>query len=67
MGDEMLIERELIIEHRKPDSLDIQPRGAGCPFPPANDHEFFLSVQAAGFTYEICGRCGTVRITERHQ
>lgn len=62
----MLIERDLIIERRNPDSLDILPRGAGCVFMPGSDHPFFMNVQAAGFTYEICGHCGTVRITEHH-
>lgn len=62
-----LIERELLIQSIKPDSLDIQPRGQGCYsgfVSPVDDHSFFLTTEAAGFTYQICGRCGTVRITE---
>lgn len=33
--------------------------------PAHSNHEFFLTTEAAGFTYKICGRCGTVRIGEK--
>ena len=51
------------------DTLDVEPHGQGCysGFAVSTpDHAFFLSTEAAGFTYKICGRCGTVRISEKH-
>lgn len=66
----MLIERDLLIMSVVPDSLDVQPRGTACysgfaePIP---DHGFRQPIFAAGFKYEICGRCGTVRISETSQ
>jgi hypothetical protein len=63
----MLIERELEIHNIKPGSLDVCPRGSGCysgfcsPIP---DHRFRDPIYAAGFKYQLCGACGTVRISE---
>jgi hypothetical protein len=65
----MPINRDLLIfATADPDTLDIQPRGQGCYSgfaEPFADHNFFLTTEAAGFTYKICGRCGTVRIGEQ--
>jgi hypothetical protein len=64
-----LIERELVINSIEPDSMDVNPRGSGCYSgfcEPIADHKFFLTTEAAGFKYQICGHCGTVRITELH-
>jgi hypothetical protein len=62
----MLIERELQIHSIVENALDIQPRGEAC-YAGLSAHDFFLTTKAAGFTYKICGRCGTVRIAEeRH-
>jgi hypothetical protein len=65
----MLIERELQIHSIVENALDIQPRGEACYAGLAglSDHDFFLTTKAAGFTYKICGRCGTVRIAEDHR
>jgi hypothetical protein len=62
----MFIEKELTIVGPFQDALDVQPRGEGCWTldPSVTTHEFFIKTQAAGFTYRICGRCGTVRIVE---
>jgi hypothetical protein len=63
----MLIERELVVNAIEPDSLDINPRGSGCYSgfcSPVPDHRFHEPVYAAGFKYQICGACGTVRISE---
>jgi hypothetical protein len=65
-----LIERELLIFSVVPDSLDVQPRGQGCYSgfcEPKPDHRFREPAYAAGFKYEICGACGTVRISEHSQ
>ncbi len=64
----MFIERDLTITHSGlQDSLDVHPRADPCCEPPVFEgHAFFMSVDAAGFTYKICGRCGTVRIIEKH-
>jgi hypothetical protein len=65
-----LIERELLIFSVVPDSLDVQPSGQGCysgfavPIP---NHEFRDPTYAAGFKYQICGECGTVRISGHSQ
>ncbi len=62
-----LIERELVVNSVKLDSMDISPRGCGCYSgfcSPVPDHRFHNQVYAAGFKYQICGVCGTVRITE---
>lgn len=65
----MLIERELTISNPFLDALDIHPRAYHCDQPPCQTldggHRFFIKVEAVGFTYEICGRCGTVRIKEQ--
>jgi hypothetical protein len=62
----MLIERELQIHSVVEDALDIQPRGEAC-YTSLSAHDFFLTTRAAGFIYQICARCGTVRIAEeRH-
>lgn len=62
-----LIDRELLLMSVVPDSIDVQPRGEACFALDANpQHEWCFSALAAGFKYEICGRCGTVRIHERH-
>ena len=61
----MLCERELLITNQVPDSLDIHPRGHGCDIH-GMACDFFLDVKAAGFSYHICGRCGTMRICEVH-
>jgi len=60
----MLIERELLINSVVPHSLDIQPRGEPCVAMKPGEHMFVLRFAAAGFMYRICGRCGTVRISE---
>jgi hypothetical protein len=63
-----LLDHELLIQGVGDGMLDIQPRGQGCYTgfaTPTPDHDFFLTTQAAGYTYKICGRCGTVRIAER--
>jgi hypothetical protein len=63
-----LIERELVINAVKPDSLDINPRGSGCYSgfcEPTPAHRFRDPIYAAGFKYQICPACGTVRISER--
>ncbi len=62
----MHIEKDLVIDHILPDSLDIYPRGSGCDLFNPKYHEFFAEISAAGFTYQLCGRCGGVRITEKH-
>ena len=62
----MMIEQQLIIVSAVQDSLDIQPRGEGCHLPPGfSGHEFTLDFHGAGFRYQFCARCGTVRISER--
>jgi len=63
----MLIERELEVHSIKPDSLDVCPRGSGCYSgfcEPTPAHRFREPIYAAGFKYEICPVCGTVRISE---
>lgn len=62
------IERDLIISSPGPDTIDVHPGGSDSCAPLLNNrHAFFLTVDAASFSYKICGRCGTVRITERTQ
>lgn len=64
-----LIDHELLLLSVGDGMLDVQPRGQGCYtgfVSPVPGHEFFLTTEAAGFTYKICGRCGTVRIGEKH-
>lgn len=66
----MLIECDLVVMSAGPDSLDVQPRGDACYSgfcDPTPNHVFREPIYAAGFKYEICGRCGTVRISERFQ
>ena len=66
----MLIERDLTIQYVKPDSLDVQPRGDACYAgfcEPVPAHAFRDPIYAAGFKYQICGACGTVRISECSQ
>jgi hypothetical protein len=60
----MFIEKELLIVSAKPDSLDMQPRGQPCDAINVEAHMFVLKFATAGFMYRICGRCGTVRISE---
>jgi hypothetical protein len=60
----MIIERDLIINAVVPDSLDVAPRGNSCFAIQGTGCVFFLNVEAAGFTYNLCNRCGTVRIKE---
>lgn len=57
----------LTVPSENSDALDVQPRGDGCMEWAAPGHEFFIEFHAAGLTYKVCGRCGTVRIKERHQ
>jgi hypothetical protein len=63
----MLIERDLTITAVVRDSLDVHPRPDHCDQVMDGGHGFFLSVNAAGYRYQICGRCGTVRISEWHE
>jgi hypothetical protein len=60
----MLIERQLLVASIKPDSLDVQPRGDACLGLIGPDHRFHEPTYAAGFKYQICLACGTVRISE---
>ena len=60
----MIIEDAIITVPDCNRTIDIHPRGGGCDAL-SDYHEFFLDLQAAGFIYRICGRCGTVRIGER--
>jgi hypothetical protein len=63
----MMIEQDLIITRpAKPDAMDVHPRGVhdGCEVP-FGDHVFMVTALIRGFKYEICGRCGTVRISEQ--
>lgn len=62
-----MIERDLIITVPKHDTVDVHPRGQGssCEDLPDQGHRFFAKVNGAGFKYEICGQCGTVRISEQ--
>lgn len=61
----MIVRNLIITAPLQPDTLDVHPRGDGCE-QILNHHVFFLTTEAAGFTYQICGRCGTVRISEKH-
>ncbi len=61
-----LIERELQISWVKQDSVDIHPRGMQYSCRNIEDHHFFLKVESSGFKYQLCGRCGTIRIGEEH-
>jgi hypothetical protein len=62
------IERTLILSSPGPDTIDVHPGGSDSCAPLLNNpHAFFLTTEAAGFTYQICGRCGTVRISEKHR
>lgn len=45
--------------------MDVHPQSFSCE-QGFITHDFFLDVNAVGFTYKICIRCGTVRITERY-
>jgi hypothetical protein len=62
-----LLHQEILIQSIDGDVVDVLPRGHGCysgfatPLP---DHDVFLTTRAAGFTYKICGRCGSVQIGE---
>ncbi len=60
-----MIERELIMSIPHADAADVHPRGqhSSCE-DRMEKHGFFASIEAAGFEYQICGRCGTVRISE---
>lgn len=60
----MLIERDIIITTPLLDTCDVHPRGYGCP-DIMEEHVFLLpNVQTAGFWYQICQRCASVRISE---
>lgn len=64
-----LLHQEILIQSIDGDTVDVQPRGQGCYSGfavPTPDHDFFMKLHGPGFTYQICGRCGTVRISERH-
>ena len=56
---------EVQIESREQDQIDIKVRGESCFDWEASGHEFFLTTHACRLTYQICGRCGTVRVEER--
>lgn len=58
------IERNLIITNQVLDSLDIHPTGTGCDGR-WQMHDMLVTANVHDFKYEICGRCGTVRISER--
>lgn len=61
-----MIEREITItQPPEPDTIDVHPRGADtqCEFL-MNQHVFFIVAIACGMRYQICGRCGTVRISD---
>lgn len=62
----MLIERELTISIPRQDAADVHPRGpdADC-IAAMRGHHFFAEIEGCGFKYSICGRCGTVRISEQ--
>jgi hypothetical protein len=62
----VLIEKELEISVPHSDAADVHPRGvrSSCD-QMMSAHAFFSKIEAAGFVYELCGRCGTVRITEK--
>lgn len=49
-----------------PDTLLVHTRGDGCNPLDLAEHDWQLETKLSDFTYKICGRCGTVRIGERH-
>jgi hypothetical protein len=64
-----MIERDLQIHSTAEyGTVDVQPRGSDVCFAlaPGGGHDFFMTVQAAGFVYKLCGRCGTIRIKDRY-
>ena len=69
----MRLNRDLIVQMASDgtgitDSVDIIPKGPGSQcelgLPADMKHPFNFRYATAGFVYEICPRCGTVRITE---
>jgi hypothetical protein len=60
-----LLDQEILIISNGPGSVDVRPRGTGCDYITRDMHDFFLTTYAVGFEYQICGRCGAVRIKER--
>jgi len=60
-----LIDRNLLISAQVPDSVDIHPTGTGCEGWVGQAHDMLVVAKVYDFKYEICGRCGTVRISER--
>jgi hypothetical protein len=62
-----MIDLDTTITAVSPETLDIHPRLDHCHLQPVFEgHSFFLRFEACGLSYGICGRCGTVRISEQH-
>lgn len=60
----MSIEKDLAVSMPSRDALDVHPHGTHCDMH-LQAHKFNLEYEACGFTYKICGRCGTIRISEK--
>lgn len=65
----MSVEQTFIVTLPEPDAITVSPQGhtcfrmdnrAGCD--PAGT---LLTVAACGFTYKLCGRCGSITIKEK--